>query len=50
MKLLADENIEREFIEALREADFDIISVRESYIGIADDKICKLPKRKNSLF
>lgn len=24
MKILADENIEREFIEALREADFDV--------------------------
>ncbi len=25
MKFLADENIESEFIEALREADFDIL-------------------------
>ncbi len=39
MKLLADENIEREFIEALREADFDVSSVRESYTGFADDEI-----------
>lgn len=38
MRILADENIEREFIEALREADFDVISVIESYIGAADDK------------
>lgn len=30
MKFLADENIEREFVEALREADFDVLSVRES--------------------
>jgi predicted nuclease of predicted toxin-antitoxin system len=42
MKFLADENIEREFIEALREADFDIISVRESYTGIADDEILQI--------
>lgn len=41
MKLLADENIEREFIEALREADFDVLSVRESYIGFADDEILR---------
>ncbi len=37
MKILADENIEREFIEALREANFNVVSVRENYIGIADD-------------
>ncbi len=42
MKLLADENIEREFIEALREADFDVLSVRESYTGFADDEILQV--------
>jgi predicted nuclease of predicted toxin-antitoxin system len=42
MKLLADENIEREFIEALRNADFDVLSVRESYIGATDDEILQI--------
>ena len=42
MKFLADENIERELIEALREAGFDVLSVRESYIGIADDEILQI--------
>jgi predicted nuclease of predicted toxin-antitoxin system len=42
MKFLADENIEREFIEALRDADFEIISVRESFIGAADDEILQI--------
>ncbi len=42
MKLLADENIEREFVEALREADFDVLSVREDYIGFADDEILQI--------
>ncbi|HEY0458101.1 MAG TPA: DUF5615 family PIN-like protein [Pyrinomonadaceae bacterium] len=42
MKLLADENIEREFIEALREADFDVISVFENYIGSTDDEILQI--------
>ncbi len=42
MKILADENIEREFIEALREAGFDVLSVRESYVGIADDEILQI--------
>ena len=42
MKILADENIEREFIKTLREADFDVFSVRENYIGFADDEILKV--------
>lgn len=42
MKILADENIEREFIEALREANFDVISVIENYIGSADDEILQI--------
>jgi hypothetical protein len=42
MKFLADENIEREFVEALREADFDVLSVRESYVGFADDEILQI--------
>jgi predicted nuclease of predicted toxin-antitoxin system len=42
MKILADENIEREFVEALREADFDVLSVWESYIGFADNEILQI--------
>lgn len=42
MKILADENVEREFIEALRKADFDVLSVRESYTGAADDEILQI--------
>ena len=42
MKILADENIEREFVESLREANFDVLSVWESYIGFADDKILQI--------
>jgi predicted nuclease of predicted toxin-antitoxin system len=42
MKILADENIEREFVEALREADFDVLSVWENYIGSADDDILQI--------
>ena len=49
MKILADENIEREFIEALREADFDIVSVREGYIGIADDEILQVAEDENAV-
>lgn len=49
MRILADENIEREFIEALGEADFDVISVRESYIGIADDEILQIAENENAV-
>jgi len=49
MRILADENIEREFIEALREANFDIVSVRESYVGIADDEILRVAEKENAV-
>lgn len=49
MKLLADENIEREFIEALREADFDVLSVRESYTGFADDEILQIAVKNQAV-
>ncbi len=49
MKILADENIEREFIEALREADFDVVSVRESYIGFADDEILQVAEEESAV-
>lgn len=39
MRILADENIEFEIIKALRDAGVDVISVRESYIGVADDEV-----------
>jgi predicted nuclease of predicted toxin-antitoxin system len=42
MRIVADENIEREFIEALREADFDVIAIIENYIGASDDEILQI--------
>ncbi len=49
MKILADENIEREFIEALRERDFNVVSVRENHIGIADDEILQVAENENAV-
>lgn len=49
MRILADENIEREFIEALRKADFDVMSVRENYVGIADDEILQVAENENAV-
>lgn len=49
MKILADENIEREFVEALRESDFEVLSVWESYIGVADDEILQIAVNQKAL-
>ena len=49
MKLLADENIEREFIEALRIAKFNVVSVGESYIGSTDEKILQIAENENAV-
>jgi predicted nuclease of predicted toxin-antitoxin system len=49
MKFLADENIEREFIEALRQASFDVVSVRENYVGITDDEILQIAEKENAI-
>ncbi|MEP7237243.1 MAG: DUF5615 family PIN-like protein [Ferruginibacter sp.] len=42
MKLLIDENIHRKIIVALREADFSLVSIQESFAGIEDTKILEL--------
>lgn len=42
MKLLIDENIHRKIIVALREENFSLVSVQESFSGIDDKEILKL--------
>lgn len=49
MKFLADENIESEFIKALREADFDILSVWENHIGITDEEVLQVAEDENAV-
>ena len=49
MKFLADENIEREFIEALRSADVEILSIREDHIGITDEEVLQLAADENAV-
>jgi predicted nuclease of predicted toxin-antitoxin system len=49
MKILADENVEREIIEALRGAGFDVLSVRESYTGIPDDEVLQVAEKENAV-
>ena len=38
--------IEREFIEALRDADFEVLSIRENHVGFADDDILEIADEK----
>jgi predicted nuclease of predicted toxin-antitoxin system len=42
MRLLADENCDRLIIAALRDAGFDVSSVREQWPSIGDDKVFSL--------
>ena len=42
MKLLIDENIHRKIIVALREENFSLVSVQESFSGIEDTEILNL--------
>lgn len=36
-------------LEALREANFDVLSVRESFIGLADDEILQIAVEKRAV-
>lgn len=42
MKLLIDENIHRKIIIALKEENFSLVSVQQSYQGINDQEILRL--------
>ena len=49
MKLLADENIEREFIDALRRENFEVLSIREINAGIDDEKVLQTAEEENAV-
>ncbi len=42
MKFLADENIDRQIVDALRGEGYDVIYIPETSPGIDDDKVLKL--------
>ena len=46
---MADENISRKIIKALRERDYEVISIAEEYIGSSDEKVIGLSKKFNAL-
>ena len=46
IKILVDENIPNSVIKQLREKNFEIVSIREEYKGIKDEKVIKLSKDK----
>lgn len=43
--ILADENIDRLIIEALRDSKFQILSIKEQHSGIKDEKIAELSRK-----
>jgi predicted nuclease of predicted toxin-antitoxin system len=49
VKLIADENIEREFIEALRQENFEVLSIWEIKAGIGDDEVLRIAEEENAI-
>jgi predicted nuclease of predicted toxin-antitoxin system len=47
--ILADENVHSFIIKTLREAGFEVVSVRESASGIKDEKVIQLALQHNYL-
>lgn len=49
MRILADENVRASLIRALRDAGFDILSVRESRPSISDEEVLALAVQEQRL-
>ncbi|MCK4762239.1 MAG: DUF5615 family PIN-like protein [Candidatus Aminicenantes bacterium] len=49
LKLLADENIDHRIVKELRDESFDVISIRERYGGISDQKVLRLSVKFHSI-
>lgn len=49
MRILADENIERELIDDLRNAGFEVDSVRESRVGASDEDVLQFAVSTNAI-
>jgi predicted nuclease of predicted toxin-antitoxin system len=47
--ILADENIHSHIIQVLREAEFEVISVRESFPSIKDEQVIQLALKHDYL-
>lgn len=46
MKFLANENFARQSIDKLRQHNFDVLSIAESYSGIPDEKVMNMAKKR----
>lgn len=46
MKFLANENFARQSIDKLRQHNFDVLSIAESYPGISDEKVMNMAKKR----
>ena len=47
--ILADENVDFRIISALRNLDFQVISIQEDYKSIPDSEVIKISKESNSI-
>lgn len=49
MDFIADENIAKSVIGALRKEGFSVLSIRESFLGSPDEQIVKLAKKHKAI-
>lgn len=49
MKVIADESVEREVINILRDQGFNVFSIQESLPGVSDEKILDLAKEAGTI-
>lgn len=49
MSLVADENIDTEIIEELRETGYEILSISENFPGIPDEEVLKIANKYNAI-
>ena len=47
--IIADENISRTIIAALRDNDYSVLSIKERFIGLPDSKIIEMANELDSL-
>ena len=49
MKIIADENIDRSIVLALRESGYDVLAIVESFPGISDVQVAELVSQHKAL-
>lgn len=49
MNFVADENIDTEIIDRLRNADYEIFSIAEEFPGVADEDVIEITNKHNAI-